>query len=88
MALTEDLLARILAFCAAHGMTERQFGLAVTNNHKLISRLRSGFGVNSQTHDRIVSFIENRERDAAATTKRARRTPALATPPPLTESVA
>jgi hypothetical protein len=61
MALTEDLLQRIVLFCSDHGMTERQFGLTVANNHKLVSRLRSGFGVNSQTHDRIMAYIEGRE---------------------------
>lgn len=66
MALTESLLNTILLFCSEEGMTERQFGLAVANNHKLIPRLRAGFGVNSQTHDRIMTFIEVRKRARAA----------------------
>jgi hypothetical protein len=60
MTLTESLLSQILRFCSDHGMTERQFGLTVANNHKLISRLRAGYGVNSQTHDRIMAFIKAR----------------------------
>jgi hypothetical protein len=66
MALTESLLNTILQFCSEEGMTERQFGLTVANNHKLITRLRAGFGVNSQTHDRIMTFIETRKRARAA----------------------
>ena len=58
MSLTASLLDRILLFCASQGITERQFGLSVAKNHKLIPRLRAGFGVNSLTHDRIMAFIE------------------------------
>jgi hypothetical protein len=57
MTLTESLLERAVRFCSEQGMTERQFGLSVANNHKLITRLRAGFSVNSQTHDRILAFI-------------------------------
>lgn len=61
--LTGVLLARIEAFCRAHELSEREFGLRVANNHKLVTRLRSGRGVNSQSHDRIVAFIEGRPFD-------------------------
>jgi hypothetical protein len=61
MPLTEDLLQRIVLFCSGHGITERQFGLTVVNNHKLTSRPRAGYGLNSQTHDRIMAFIEGPE---------------------------
>jgi hypothetical protein len=63
MSLTDTLLARIEAHCAAHGISEREFGLRVANNHKLVVRLRNGCGVNSQSHDRIVAFIEGRPVD-------------------------
>lgn len=61
MALTEALLQRIVSVCSDHGMTERRFGLTVVTNHGLTSRLRAGYGVTSQTHDRIMGFIEGRE---------------------------
>jgi hypothetical protein len=58
---TKALLARIDAFIAESGMTERRFGIAVSNNHKLIPRLRAGFGINSNTQDRINAFLAGRE---------------------------
>lgn len=51
------MFLHIQAFCRERGMTERQFGLTVMGDHKFISRLRSGRGVNSFTHDRIVAFL-------------------------------
>lgn len=84
MTLTDSLLERILRFCSEQGMTERQFGLALANNHKLISRLRAGFGVNSQTHDRIVAFIGDGRRVRSTIAGKARPTkhsPAILAPP-------
>lgn len=58
MSASDDLLSRIETYCRVHGMTERHFGLQVTNNHKLVPRLRAGHGVNSSTIDRVNAFIE------------------------------
>lgn len=58
---TQALLKRIDAFLAETGMSERRFGIAVSNNHKLVSRLRAGFGIHSDTQDRINWFLEGRE---------------------------
>jgi len=77
MSLTERLLDRILQFCSDRGITEREFGLSVANNHKLISRLRAGFGVNSQTHDRIIASIEGSAAPGSASFVQARRGPVL-----------
>lgn len=56
--LTQTLLARIEAYCRDTGVTERAFGLAVVNNHKLVARLRADCGITGQTHDRILRYIE------------------------------
>ncbi len=57
MAFTETLLARIVAHCALKGMTEREFGLTVAGNHKFVSRLRQGHGVNSLSIDRVEALM-------------------------------
>ena len=80
MGLTDTLLQRIEAYCAAARMSERAFGIAVARNHKLVPRLRAGYSVISRTHDRIEAYI------AANPPPRARRpspaaSPAAAVPP-------
>jgi hypothetical protein len=77
MTLTERLLDRILQFCSDRSITEREFGLSVANNHKLISRLRAGYGVNSQTHDRIIAFIEGSVAPGLAISTQFRQGPML-----------
>ena len=52
------LLREIEGFIGqAEGMTERRFGLAVANNHKLVPRIRAGHGVNARTQSKIMAFI-------------------------------
>lgn len=58
---TKTLLARIDAFIAETGMTERKFGISVSNNHKLVPRMRAGFGINSGTQDRINAFLAGQD---------------------------
>ena len=42
MSTRNTLIGRIDAYLAAAGMTERQFSMAVTSNHKWLGRLRRG----------------------------------------------
>jgi len=65
------LLARIDAFLAERQMTERAFGLTVAHNHKLVSRLRGGYGVTLGTIERINSFIATERHTPEATTRAA-----------------
>src|SRR5215831_12002812 len=53
----DRLLADIAAFCQRVGMAESTFGRRVVNDGKLVSRLRFGGRVTTQTVDRISSFI-------------------------------
>ncbi len=48
----------------AEGMTERKFGLAVANNHKLVPRIRAGHGVNASTQSKIMAFISGTARSS------------------------
>ena len=49
----EQLLAEIAAFCQRIGMAESTFGRRVVNDGKLVSRLRFGGRVTTQTVDRV-----------------------------------
>ncbi|MGZ5583392.1 MAG: hypothetical protein ACXWF2_09825, partial [Usitatibacter sp.] len=53
----DRLLADIAAFCQAAGMAESTFGRHVANDGKLVSRLRAGGRLTTQTVERIRSFI-------------------------------
>src|SRR5262245_23671646 len=53
----DRLLAEIAAFCQSVGMAESTFGRRVVNDGKLVSRLRVGGRVTTQTVERIDSFI-------------------------------
>ena len=53
----DRLLADIAAFCQAGGMAESTFGRHVANDGKLVSRLRGGGRLTTQTVERIRSFI-------------------------------
>ncbi|MGZ5661112.1 MAG: hypothetical protein ACXWG6_07080, partial [Usitatibacter sp.] len=53
----DSLLADIAAFCQAAGMAESTFGRRVANDGKLVSRLRAGGRLTTQTVERIRSFI-------------------------------
>jgi SAM-dependent methyltransferase len=53
----DQLLAEIAAFCQRAGMAESTFGRRVVNDGKLVSRLRFGGRVTTQTVERISSFI-------------------------------
>src|SRR5262252_2932023 len=53
----ERLLADIAAFCQRVGMAESTFGRRVVNDGKLVSRLRFGGRITTQTVERINSFI-------------------------------
>jgi hypothetical protein len=72
MSLTATLLFEINAYLQDNPkMSERQFGLTVAGNHKFLQRLRSGFGVNSTTADRVRAHIAGNEMPPRAQKKRA-----------------
>jgi hypothetical protein len=60
MSTKEILLARILAFCEQHNMSEREFGIASVRNHKLVKRIRDGLFSN-RTADRVHAYIDSVE---------------------------
>src|SRR5262245_25889796 len=80
----DQLLAEIAAFCQRVGMAESTFGRRVVNDGKLVSRLRFGGRVTTQTVDRINAYIDRRlaERGAApaARTTAARLAAVMAVP--------
>jgi len=57
MSVTNELLARVSAYCARTGTTERAFGLAMNKNHHLVRRLRAG-AVSGRTLNEIAAFME------------------------------
>lgn len=65
MTVTQTVLQQVETYCRASGMSERAFGLAVANNHKLVTRLRAGLGMSTQTLDRILAYIEANPRNAS-----------------------
>lgn len=54
---TDDLLSEISEFCRAAGMAESTFGRAAINDGKLVSRLRNGGRITTDTLDKIREFI-------------------------------
>jgi len=53
----ERLLAEIAAFCQRIGMAESTFGRRVVNDGKLVSLLRFGGRITTQTVDRVQAFM-------------------------------
>ncbi len=55
----EVLLSEISDFCRAVGLAESTFGRAAINDGKLVSRLRNGGRITTDTLDRIRHFMSN-----------------------------
>ena len=72
--MSETLLRDIAAFCRRARMAESTFGRLAVNDGKLVSRLRLGGRVTTDTVDRVHSFIAGRPQRAV------NGTPALAHP--------
>src|SRR5258708_26352296 len=53
----EALLQEISAFCRQTGMAESTFGRRAVNDGKLVSRLRFGGRITTETAERVRSFI-------------------------------
>jgi hypothetical protein len=64
MGTRETLLRRIAAYCEAQGLSERQFGLRVTGDHKLIPRLRRG-QVSLSSIEKAEQFMAQPDAEAA-----------------------
>jgi hypothetical protein len=56
---SEQLLAQISDYCRRVGMAESTFGRRAVNDGKLVSRLRIGGRITTDTAERVRSFIEN-----------------------------
>ena len=54
----EQVLTEISEFCRAAGMAESTFGRAAINDGKLVSRLRNGGRITTDTLDRIRAFMD------------------------------
>lgn len=65
MRTREQLLSRIAEHLKQTGQTERQFGLAVTRDHKWVGRLRRG-QVSLQSIERAEAMMEQAEAQMAA----------------------
>lgn len=52
-----DLINDIDAFCAAHGLTETQFGLASLNDKNFVPQLRAGRDVRLSTLEKVRQFM-------------------------------
>ncbi len=61
MKFTDVFLARIVAYCNDKGITEREFGLRVANNHKFVSRLRQGHHCSTLQVERVDALIAGEE---------------------------
>ena len=57
MSIPSELLQEIDAFILANGMAETTFGRQVTNDGKLIARLRGGKGITTRTVEKIRTYI-------------------------------
>jgi hypothetical protein len=62
----DGLLADITAFCRSQCMAETTFGRAAINDGKLVSRLRDGRRITTDTLERLRAFMMNGEKPAAA----------------------
>jgi hypothetical protein len=74
--MSETLLRDIAGYCRRAGIAESTFGRLAVNDGKLVSRLRLGGRVTTDTADRVHAFIA-REPEAAVNGR------AAAVPPPL-----
>ncbi|MEQ8251552.1 MAG: hypothetical protein RIB41_09975 [Oceanibaculum nanhaiense] len=54
-----NIIRSIEAYCAAEGISERQFGIEAVGDHKLLKRLRSGAGVTLTVIEKIEAYIES-----------------------------
>src|ERR1700722_284924 len=61
----DGLLSEISAFCRARSMAETTFGRAAINDGKLVSRLRDGGRITTQTLDRVRAFMGDDRRAGA-----------------------
>ena len=55
----EQLLSEISDFCRLAGLAESTFGRVAINDGKLVSRLRNGGRITTDTQDKIRAFIRN-----------------------------
>jgi hypothetical protein len=76
--MSETLLRDIAEYCRSAGMAESTFGRLAVNDGKLVSRLRLGGRVTTDTADRVHAFITRRP-EAAVNGRQAAVPPPLAT---------
>ncbi|HUN48602.1 MAG TPA: hypothetical protein VMU85_18880, partial [Stellaceae bacterium] len=60
---SEALLREISEYCRQVGMAESTFGRLAVNDGKLVSRLRFGGRVTTETAERVRAFMAPRERE-------------------------
>lgn len=80
------LLTEISAFCRSFGLAESTFGRAAINDGKLVSRLRNGGRITTDTLDRIRHFMNTYQGRGRARGEGATPLPfatSLASPPPI-----
>jgi hypothetical protein len=53
----QELLKEISDFCRASGLAESTFGRAAINDGKLVSRLRNGGRITTDTLERLRAFM-------------------------------
>jgi hypothetical protein len=79
---SEQLLAQISDYCRRVGMAESTFGRRAVNDGKLVSRLRIGGRITTDTAERVRSFIENNPNLERRNLGRLRAAPAELSPAP------
>ncbi len=77
----DSLLGEISGYCRRVGMAESTFGRLAVNDGKLVSRLRFGGRVTTETVARVRSFIEQHRQGPAGRRGRAALNNAAASPP-------
>lgn len=61
MSTREDVLSRVEAFIASHGVSGRQFGILAVGDHRFVPRLRSGAGVTLTLIERAEKYMDGVE---------------------------
>src|SRR5437667_5471821 len=71
----EALLREIAGYCRRIGMAESTFGRRAVNDGKLVSRLRFGGRITTETTERVRSFIRGESLPVAPSSKQANGRP-------------
>ena len=63
--LTEELLERMEAYCAARGLSPARVATLAVNDGDLFRRVRDGGTLTLKTYERVSAWLDQAERDLA-----------------------